>query len=271
MDRKIILALVYFYLAGNSFIQAADLQKTKENDYSAIWKRNLFCLPQKNEKPKSILKPVIIPLSLSQQIVVKGTITKENPSESLVVIVDLLTRKEDLYKVGETVRDAQITSISQNKVSFLYHNETESLSLFEPQESLAMVVTPSSSIMVSSSSILRETPGEEITTPPKNLKLAEAIKNLKVNSKLYSKVNIAPVINDERKVNGYMVADIPERSLVEMMGFKNNDVITHVNGILIDSPQRAFEIYRNMAKTGSAVRVKVLRNGRPNILSFQLQ
>jgi len=263
MDRKIILALVCFYLASNSFIQAADLQKTKENDYSVIWERNLFGLIQKNKESKSILMPVIAPLT--QQIIVKGTILREDPSENLVVIEDLLTRKEDLYKVGEIIRDAQIISISQNKVAFSYHNNVESLSF------LATVATPSSSIMVGGSSILRETPGEEITTPPKNLKLAEAIKNLKANSKLYSKVSIAPVINDERKVNGYMVANIPERSLVEMMGFRDNDVITHVNGILINSPQRAFEIYRSIAKKESAVRVKVLRNGRPNILSFQLQ
>ncbi|GAG81557.1 unnamed protein product [marine sediment metagenome] len=216
------------------------------------------------------MKPVVAPLT--QQIVLKGIITKGNLSENLAVIEDLLTRKEDLYKVGEIIRDAQITSISQNKVSFLYHNKTESLPFFEPEKSFGKAVVLSSSGVVRKSPIVKEGLGKQTVTPaPKNLNLAKAMKNFKTNSELYSEISIAPVINGEKRVNGYMIANIPERSLVEMMGFKDNDVITHVNGTLINSPQKAFEIYRSIAEKGSTVKVEVLRNGRPNVLSFRLQ
>lgn len=55
------------------------------------------------------------------------------------------------------------------------------------------------------------------------------------------------------------------------MGFKNNDVITHVNGILIDSLPKAFEAYRSTIRKGTIARVEVLRNGRPNILTYRLR
>ena len=269
MSRRIILVFISFYLITSS-IQAADLQKTKRDDYSVIWKRNLFGLTQKKKDLKSILKPAIIPLS--QQIVLKGIITKENPIDNLAVVENLLIRKEGLYKVGEIIRDAQITSISQNKVSFSYQNNVEILSLFEPAKPFGKVVVLSSPKRMEKSSILKgDHERQVVSLAPKILNLAKAMKNLKDNSEVYSKISIAPVINSERKVNGYRVANIPERSLIGMMGFKDNDVITRVNGISINSPQKAFEIYRNMAKEGSTVRVRILRNGHPNILSFQLQ
>lgn len=200
MGRKIILVLIGLSLALGGFSQLAHSKKAEENDYSIIWKRNLFCLPDKSEKPKSILKPVVTPLN--QRIALKGIITKENPLENLAVIEELLTRKESLYRVGEKVSGAQITSISQGRVDFLDHNNPETLFFFE-QKPLGKKV------------ILSSLQKDAITHVPKKLNLAEAIKDLRTNFKLYSRIIVAPAMNREKKVNGYRIANIPKKALLQ--------------------------------------------------------
>jgi len=86
---------------------------------------------------------------------------------------------------------------------------------------------------------------------------------------LARQVSVLPVMENGRFVGVRLVGarDVP---VIAKLGLEPDDLVTAVNGIALDSPQRAQEVARSLA-SASAVNVTVRRNGKTETLSASLR
>lgn len=69
---------------------------------------------------------------------------------------------------------------------------------------------------------------------------------------------------------GYWVGNIKPGSIVEQMGFENGDIVKKVNGQILDSPEKIFQVYQKIQATGT-VCVEVERNNQLEILEYEIR
>ena len=86
---------------------------------------------------------------------------------------------------------------------------------------------------------------------------------------LARQVSVMPVLENGRFI-GVRLAGARDVPLIAQLGLQPDDVVTSVNGIALDSPERAQEIARNLA-AASALNVTVRRNGKSENLSAALR
>ena len=239
-----------------------------KEDYSIILKRNIFTsqpprIP-KVEK-KTILKPPPPPPGLDTLIEIVGIFYfKEGPS--YVIIRGKRDRKEGIYKEGDRVEGAEIVKIEKDKVIFKYNGETIAIS-FENK------IEPGKYISVKNVEVKRE-PQKVVIPEPKGsfiIDFGEALHAIKKDKLLLKNINIAPYVR-KGKIEGFRISRIPSNSLPYKYGFRNGDVIRRVNGILIDSLSKGFEVYKQILESGvKLVTVEVLRNGKPILLTYRVR
>ena len=82
--------------------------------------------------------------------------------------------------------------------------------------------------------------------------------------------SVVQLATDPGFVIGVRLAGARDVPLIAQLGLQPDDVVTSVNGIALDSPERAQEIARNLAGA-SALNVTVRRNSKSENLSAALR
>ena len=70
--------------------------------------------------------------------------------------------------------------------------------------------------------------------------------------------------------NGFKVFSIRRNSALRMMGLKNNDVLTGVNGFDLSNTEKALEIYSKLQSEKNFT-LEVLRNGKPVTMEYSVE
>ena len=227
-------------------------QKTKL-DYKAVIERNLFggdpygtkAPPQKEEQ-----KPEDLPLS-QLKLKLKGTIVDKNGKYSTAIIEDLARKSQDLYHVGDKVKNALIKKIARTYVIINTGSRDEILAM-----------NPDEMGKKSSPQIQRTGSGK-----------------IKVSRKLieHSMSNLASIMQDalikpyfrRGKVEGFKITRIRNGSLYSQLGLKNGDVLIGINNEKLDDPKKLLTLYDRF-KNLNEIKLKIKRRGRQEILSYQL-
>ncbi|MCP3169049.1 hypothetical protein [Myxococcus qinghaiensis] len=81
------------------------------------------------------------------------------------------------------------------------------------------------------------------------------------HSEASMQARIVPSFKDG-KSQGFKLFSIREGSLYDKLGFQNGDVIQRVNGISLDTPEKALETYA-LLKTARRLEVDLHRDGAP--------
>ena len=119
----------------------------------------------------------------------------------------------------------------------------------------------------SSDTVDSQSPQEPL--PPVELDFDEALQSLKSDLGLLASLNITPYMQDG-KVNGFIVNNIPSNSLPSQLGIRNGDVVQRVNGVLIDSVNRGYQLFSTLSSSKtSSVTVEILRSGNPLTLTYR--
>ena len=223
-------------------------------DYEVIYKRNLF--GSQIEKKSILKKEVEVPVE--EKFILKGTAVIGG-NRSIAVIEDSSTKREGVYKEGDFLGDFQIIRIEDFSILLKEKDGKEvSLKLKEGKGEI---------LAHSPVDIFPQNLNQKSSEISK-ISLSELLPQFKKELPKLSSIRVAPRLISGR-VNGYQVRNLPAGSLPERLGLKNGDIVSRVNGVLIDSVQRGYEIYRNL-KPNSPVRVSIIRKGRPITLNFNL-
>ncbi len=245
------LSLYTFYRESKNSLAWEGEEKQKEvftgegskkdmSYYRVIYKRNLFPAPGK--KLISSIKPEEKKINLK----LKGTVTGREEL-SFAVIEDEATHREDLYHLGDMVKDMKIMAINSDSVTLKKGEEEIVLMLEEGAAGKAILSSPT----------VRVVPRQEVE---------EAINRVR---EILSQVRISPYFK-KGKMEGFRVSYVVPGSLVEKMGVKKGDIIRSVNKEILDTPGKVFQLYKKL-RDASRIEVEVVRDGVRKTLLYQIQ
>lgn len=202
------------------------------------------------------------------RLFLRGTVSADAEREGVAIIADA-EGGERAYRVGETLPGgARLDAIQAGRVLIDRGGVQEQLSL--PREAARSEVSGSAPRSATA-------PGGATTRPfvnpmisPGGPNLSRAASGLRPDlAELASQVSVMPVMENGRFA-GVRLAGGRNSDLLERVGLRPTDVVTAVNGIPLDGPQRQRELIDSLRSSGSA-RVTVRRDGREMQLDVDLR
>ena len=221
--------------------------------YQAIIERNLFKTKTETEsRPDKIdietLKPTDLKLNLL------GTITGDE-KEAYAVIEDMVEKKQDLYRIGDTIQNATVKIILREKVVLNVNGKDEILGIEK--------ASGSQEIKRSSTGLAR-TGSQNVTV--KRSQIDTAIKD--VNT-LMKQIRIRPNFKNG-KPDGLRLTGIRPNSIFYNMGLKSGDIIMGVDGKNIQSVDDALKFYQSL-QSSSRVQLQIKRRGQLKTIDYRIE
>ena len=260
-------------------------------EYSMIVERNIFGATEKVELPpaEEKVEPLENLAETTLQLSLLGTIAGDIAS-ARAIILDERKRSQDLYRVGDSVQEAEIKQILRGKVVLRHNGKDEILSMAESSEGSGAqsnnIPAPTTRATSRSRRARRLAstapeslePGsidqepalpqelEEEVIPIQQEELQSSINNL---NELLTQVRVRPYFR-QGKPEGLIVSQIQGDSIFAKLGLMNGDIIASVNGQQMSSPEEAFQLY-NSLKSGSPVSIEITRRGQKKMLTYEIQ
>ena len=224
-------------------------------DDAAILTRNLFGVTlEENAKPAvpvaiEDLKPTALQLKLW------GTVLHEKGT-AFAIIEDLKTRRQQLYKPGDTVEGATIKEILREKVV---------LSVGDRDEMLEMASEKTGGPGAPQGAMFGGNSGAE-RIPVSRQEITAATQNV---GHFLGQVGIRPHLENGRP-NGLQLTRVRSDSLFHRLGLASGDVLVGVDGKPIRSVNDLINLYQKM-NASREVRVQIQRNGQTHNMDFVIQ
>jgi general secretion pathway protein C len=233
--------------------------------YNAVIERNLFNTKTKTgQQLKKLdienLKPTDLKLKLF------GTVTGDE-NKAYAVIEDTKERRQNLYRIGDTIQNASIKMILREKVVLRVNGKDEILGIEEVTSGSRVSGRPSSA--VDRRSKKRLTTKRSRTSDSQNITLERSKLRSAVNdiNNLMKEVRIQPHFKDG-KPDGFRLTGVKPNSFFHEMGFKSGDIITGVDGKNIESMDDAFKLYQSL-QSSSNVQLQLKRKGRQQTINYK--
>ena len=255
--------------------------------YASIQSRDIFnSAKPEPEKPKEPPKPTELKLKLW------GVVVHADGS-SYCVIEDLTTRKQDLYRISDTVAgSAVVKQIEWDRVILDRDGKDEILELSPPPGGApisagvapARALPPGAAPIASApQSVQPVQPGQpgQPGQPPQNPHIRQVSENqyqidksevdaaLDNMNQLFTQVRAVPHFEGGRSV-GFRLFAIRQGSIFDEIGLKNGDVIQQINGADLSDPAKALALFQQL-RNEQNLSVNILRNKENKTLNYQFQ
>lgn len=221
--------------------------------YRPIITKNLFGseeqIPQEmGEEEIEDLEPT------SLKVALLGTVVGDQQS-AVAVIEEVNKKKQDLYRVGDSIQGATVRKILRGKVILRVKDRDEILTIeerttsgAEKERTTSKPIKDSSTIMVGHSD------------------LQESLTNI---HQLLSQARIRPHFKDGR-ADGLAINNIKAGSFFAKLGLRNGDIVQGIDGRDINSPDDVLEVY-NKLKSGSQVTLEIMRKGEQKTINYKFR
>lgn len=194
-----------------------------------------------------------------------GTVASDR-GDSYAVLEDRATKTQDLYRVGDSIGDARIDRIEQNRVVVLNMGVRQVLDL---------VMTGSSS--KPGKAVRKETPPVEQARPENMVRVvangerqintrASASNVGQVARSFLSKMKLSPQAASG-KTDGLRVSGLGDSTMAQLVGLRDGDVIQSINGHSVPNRRKATQVLKKARQLGSA-RLQLLRGQERKSLAF---
>jgi general secretion pathway protein C len=224
--------------------------------YKTIFERNLFQTNTKaNIKTSSInidtLKQTDLKLKLW------GTVTGLE-DKTYAVIEEAKTRKQNLFRIGDTVQNATVKMVLREKVVLNVNGKDEVLEI-EKAHSRGRYSPPAQGIQ-------RPGSGRSQKITLKRAHIENALADV---NDLLTQVTIQPHFQDGKQ-DGILLTRIKPRSIFLRMGLRNGDIITGVNGKPLESVDDALKFYTSVS-SGENLSLHLKRRGRSRTIEYSIK
>lgn len=245
-------------------------------DYSAITQRNIFdssapaAAPTSAAAPRrrgteAASAPAVAPPRADLKLI--GTVTGSG-EDSLALI--MANNELNTYRPGDALPGGgQLLSVDRNVAHI--ENADGSLSLLQLHQEPSTSAAPSPRRQASAPPSAPQTDSEGIRPVAPNRWLIEGGVVEQARGNLGEVLKSARM--EPRLVNGatdgFVVAMLQPGSLLSQMGFRKGDVVLQVNGMPLDSPEKALQIFQQLREARS-LRVHVERQGQPSVFEYEV-
>ncbi len=242
--------------------------------YAVIHQRDLFHSAKEKvtaKKAAGIPKKVVIKEETLEKTPLKvrlrGTVYRES-GNSVAIIEDTKTRKQDLYHVGDFILgEAKLIAVSRNKVYLERDGKQEVLEVYEGPEvktGQRAEGRRSQKRSIPTGAGIKRLSANRYRIPPEDLR--NAFENM---NHLLTQVRMVPNFKDGEP-DGFKLLSIKGGSLVHRSGLRDGDIIKRVNGIEIDSPEKAFEVYEQV-KSEPVITVEIVRGRKSRTFTYEVR
>jgi general secretion pathway protein C len=208
------------------------------------------------------------------QLILRGTLN-ENAPEGGVAIISDESGADRAYRVGDLLPgDAKLEGIYAGRVLLTRQGVSESLSLPQDAAVTSSSATPIPGAAPNRPGLPRNTAAPAPFIAPvisPGTPSLDSIRSTFVSdpAELAKQVQIFPVMENGRMA-GVRLSVGRDSDLLSRAGLRPNDIITSVNGIPLDGPQRSAELM-TVLKDARTAQITVRRDGKDTQLSIGLR
>lgn len=189
----------------------------------------------------------------SLNLILLGTVSSMR-GEDYAVIEEGPGKKQGLYKVGDTVQEAEIKRILRQKVV---------LRVGDTDEVLSMDEKPQGDVLQARAMPLSRR-GSRIP-----LRHSDIEKSMGDIGSLLSQARIQPHFKGGR-ADGFRLSQIKPNSLFTKMGFRNGDIVHKINNRSIKSTNDMISLYQHL-RSGEEIALEITRRGRKETLKYHIE
>jgi general secretion pathway protein C len=215
-------------------------------DFSSLLGSHLF--GEAANAPAPVPAAVLDAPETTLSLTLKGILSREGDANGGAIIST--NRGEDrAYRVGQTIEGADgatLHSVYADRVLLDRNGRLETLRL--PKE------------LTASTSTFAAAPLPQAASPSGSLRETISANAARITDIL----TIAPHVQ-EGQVVGFRVRPGRDRASFERLGLMPNDVVTDINGIVLDDQSQGLQVFQSLGETTQA-NVTVLRDGVPQVI-----
>lgn len=242
--------------------------------YTRIVERNIFGATEKVEQAPAEVESIETLEETSLQLSLLGTVAGDTAS-ARAIILDQRKRSQDMYRVGDSVQEAEIRQILRGKVILRHGEKDEILTMVEGEDKpkTAAKTDRRKRVPRQTKSLARTVPHGEVSgeVEVETISISQDVLQNSMNdiNELMTQVRVRPYFR-RGKSEGLIVSQIQPDSIFAKLGLMNGDIISSVNGKQMSSPEEAFGFYSSL-KSGGEVSIEITRRGQKKMLSYDIQ
>ena len=207
--------------------------------------------------PAELAKPEFLP---PLKIDLKGIAFSHNEEKSISMIVDD-TKKENIYHVGDTLKDAQLIRIGKNRITLLRGNGQHETIFLRKEDNPVL-----SKKERKWDNLVKKIEGNNF-----ELDLREFKDYYPSLGTLVEDFSLLTVYKKGKSI-GIKVASLEKNSVGTALGLQKSDLITNINGLKVSGKKDRIKAYDALTKSkmGDIVKIKISRSGKDIALSYKL-
>lgn len=191
-----------------------------------------------------------------------GTIVHANPARSLATINMRGQNKVEPFSVGQMIGNlAEVKEIQREKVIFR-NLQTQGLEYIEIPHDDKIVLSTEKGVSAAPPSSQEKTDFK--------FKREEINQQLERLPELLQQARVVPETGPDGQVKGYCLVEMQPGSLYEKLGLRIGDCIRGVNGELVNSPQKAMQLYQEL-RSSNNIKIDIDRAGRPMPINYDIE
>ncbi|RKH67108.1 general secretion pathway protein GspC [Corallococcus aberystwythensis] len=215
----------------------------------------------------SSVSPMTLPPEPSQDlrrstlgIRLLGTLVSQDPRWSMASIHELPAGSAHSLMVSDVIQGARVFAIERERILLLVDGRLEYIDGFGAVAPVPVNVHPGAVLGRG----IRETGAGTYVVPREDV--TEALTHL---NELSMQARVVPAFNGGRVV-GFKLFSIREESLYSRLGLRNGDVLQRINGLDLDSPDKALEAFTKL-RDARRIELQIERGGSPVRKTFDIQ
>jgi len=188
-------------------------------------------------------------------VTLKGIIATENETDARAIIADDETKDEQLYQVGDQVKDADIIHIARDNVTLVRTNGQQETLFITSQQAQSDPGYPT--YQPEWSHIIKQVSERSFSVDP--YAFVQALSHL---AYLLEELDMTTAFEKGQAV-GIRIGNVSASSLSKALGLQANDIITKIEGTSTETTNNRVSIYQNILEKqpGDTITVRLQRAG----------
>jgi type II secretion system protein C len=213
--------------------------------------------PAVTPPPELPKQEFIAPLGLT----VKGIIISSDEIKNVAMIEDE-SKKEELYHLGEKIKDGQIVKITRDRIVLLRANGQQEVFYLRKDEEKLDPNSPDRWKY-----IIKKISDTSYEVDPHSL--AQEIDTLGV---FIDRIAIIGTAYQKGQPTGLCIGELIKNEVGEALGLKQNDIIVSVNGLNMTDVQNRLKVYDDITKLDidGTISVIIKRDSKEETLTYKL-
>ena len=230
----------------------------------AILSSGLFVVPANlsalNPDGEATAPPPPPPIELAGKLKLLGTAIRDGgrPSAAIEYLQD---HKQALYFIQDTIEGfGQLTAISRDGVTIQQGNRQGFLPLGDAAVQLVPITIPSPATV-------------KPAAPLTMIDRRQLSQNLSDVSKLMTDARALPYydLTNNGKLEGWQLIDIKPKSILDLLGIQQRDVLLRINGTPVVDPGTMLRLLQEIQYSGKLVKVDLIRGGERQTLTYEIR